>query len=135
MNTNRSPGHNKRLCETSASTSSFSETLPELLHNFVEAFDSWPTGIHKPMALLLKPRGLSDALADRYEALEELLERIDVKHRVLTGCNVSPLVQLLDMLVLGDYVSYYLALLRGIDPSPTPTLDSLKRRTAGIDRA
>ncbi len=111
----------------------FSETLPELLHNFVEAFDSWPTGIHKPMALLLKPRGLSDALADRYEALQALLERLEVKHQVLAGCDASPLVQLLDMLVLGDYVSYYLALLRGIDPSPTPTLDSLKRRTAGID--
>ena len=113
----------------------FSETLPELLHNSVEALDSWPAGIHQPMALILKPCGLSGAAADRYEALEGLLERKEVKHRVLTGCDVSPLVQLLDMLVLGDYVSYYLALLRGVDPSPTPTLDGLKRRAAGIDRA
>ena len=87
------------------------------------------------MALLLMPCGLSDALADRYQALEERLKRIKFKHQVLAGCDASPLVQLLDMLVLGDYVSYYMALLRGVDPSPTPTLDSLKRRTAGIDRA
>ena len=113
----------------------FSETLPELLHNFVEAFDSWPSGVHQPMTLLLKPCGLSSALADRYEALQTLLERIGAEHRVLTGCDVSPLAQLLDMMVLGDYVSYYLALLRGVDPSLTPTLDGLKRRAAGIDRA
>ena len=113
----------------------FSETLPELLHNFVEALDSWPTSIHQPIALLLKPYGLSGAAADRYEALEGLLERKEVEYRVLAGCNVSPLVQLLDMLVMGDYVSYYLALLRGVDPSPTPILDGMKRRAARIDRA
>ena len=113
----------------------FSDTLPELLHNFVEALDSWSAGAHQPLALLLIPRGLSVALADCYGALEELLEGVGVKHRVLTGADASPFVQLLDMLVLGDYVSYYLALLRGLDPSPTPILDGLKRRVAGIDPA
>ena len=111
----------------------FSETLPELLHNFVEAFDSWPDDAHQPMAVLLKPCGLTGTMADRYEALEELLDRIGVRQRILTGCAANPLVQLLDMMVLGDYVSYYLALLRGVDPSPTPTLEGLKRRAAGID--
>ena len=27
------------------------------------------------------------------------------------------------MLLLGDYMSYYLALLNGADPSPVPTID------------
>ena len=30
---------------------------------------------------------------------------------------------ILSMLALGDYVSYYLALLQGIDPSPVPAID------------
>ena len=50
---------------------------------------------------------------------------------MIPGCGERALEQLLDMLVLGDYVSYYLAMLRGVNPSPTPTLDSLKRRPTG----
>jgi len=30
------------------------------------------------------------------------------------------------MLSLGDYVSYYLALLQGVDPSPNPSIDEAK---------
>ena len=37
-----------------------------------------------------------------------------------------PLGQLLNMLLLGDYLSYYLAILRGVDPSPNPTITEAK---------
>jgi len=32
------------------------------------------------------------------------------------------------MVYLGDWVSYYLAILNGIDPTPVPDIDLLKKR-------
>jgi len=38
----------------------------------------------------------------------------------------------LGLVLLGDWVSYYLALLYGIDPSPVPEIDLLKQRLAEV---
>ncbi len=38
---------------------------------------------------------------------------------------------MLDTLYLGDYTSYYLAALNGVDPSPVRAIDELKRRAPG----
>ena len=38
------------------------------------------------------------------------------------------LARLLSLIYLGDWVSYYLALLRGADPWAVPVLEEVKRR-------
>ena len=35
-------------------------------------------------------------------------------------------------LYLGDFTSYYLSILRGIDPSPVPIIDELKEKLNSI---
>ena len=42
----------------------------------------------------------------------------------------SPLAQLLSVLTIGDWVSYYLALLNGADPTPVTAIDYLKAELA-----
>ena len=106
----------------------FFETLPELLHNSVEAYGSGlPVG--GLMALLLQGAA-GDRDSGIYEghnrAVLELLGRSGTPHLVVTAEEGPPLAQLLGMLQLGDYVSYYLALLRGVDPAPNPTIDAAK---------
>ena len=108
----------------------FFETIPELLHNSVESYSSGPAG-QPLMVLLLQPDTGPMELESHYEVVSELLNRNSVTHRVLQGDGGTPLAQLLGILVLGDYVSYYLALLRGVDPSPTPTLEEGKELLAG----
>lgn len=106
----------------------FFETLPELLHNSVEAYQSPLVSVQ---VLLLQPNAAGNGLKDRYEAIVELLGRGNIPHRVLKAEDGTPLAQLLSMLALGDYVSYYLALLKGLDPSPTPVLQLGKDLLAG----
>lgn len=100
----------------------FFEAIPELLHNSVEAFHSSFADGKNINVLLLQPSAVGKELNVRYDAVAGLLHRGNVPHRVLKAAGDSPLTQLLSMLVLGDYVSYYLALLKGVDPSPTPLL-------------
>jgi glucose/mannose-6-phosphate isomerase len=105
----------------------FFEAIPELLHNSVEAYPDWAESGIPLTALVLQPNTAPEESSGHYEVLAELLRRHTVPHRVLMGGDGSPLVQLLNMLVLGDYVSYYLAMLKGVDPSETPSLQEAKR--------
>ena len=109
----------------------FFESVPELLHNAVEPYpDSRLPGNdgvgQELMALVLQPAIGSGPLACSYRVVIEMLKRHEVPHRIITGSSGDPLAQVLSMLALGDYVSYYLALLRGIDPSPTPSIEEAK---------
>ena len=98
-----------------------------MLHNSVEAYPDWAESGLPLTALILQPNTAPEESSGHYEALAELLKRNTVPHRVLKGGDGSQLVQLLKMLVLGDYVSYYLAMLKGVDPSQTPSLEEAKR--------
>jgi len=105
----------------------FFEAIPELLHNSVEAYPDWAESGIPLTALVLQPNTAPEESSGHYEVLAELLRRHTVPHHVLMGGDGSQLVQLLNMLVLGDYVSYYLAMLKGVDPSETPSLQEAKR--------
>jgi glucose/mannose-6-phosphate isomerase len=104
----------------------FFETIPELLHNSIEAYRSLPDISERTMVLLLQPNPGADQLGDRYRVVAHLLQQSAISYRALEGRGGRPLQQLLGMLLLGDYVSYYLAMLNGVDPSPTPTLSKAK---------
>ena len=103
------------------------ETIPEMLHNSVEAFPT-PVPIKElAVTLLLEPHGLDGGRQQRYAVVAELLGRNNMPYHRLQAEEGPPLSQLMNMLILGDYVSYYLALLQGIDPSPNPSIDEAKK--------
>ena len=108
---------------------SFFEALPELLHNSVEAFGSAPP--HPSIALILEPgtggAGTGNMIHSRHNrVISETLTLHKIPNITAKGEGSSPLAQVLNMLLLGDYVSYYLAMLRGVDPSPNPSIDTAK---------
>jgi glucose/mannose-6-phosphate isomerase len=109
----------------------FFETVPELLHNSVEAYGSSPKISQHVMVLLLQPNTVADQVTNRYYIVARLLSQSGLSHRILEGQNGPPLGQMLGMLLLGDYVSYYLALLNGVDPSPTPAISLAKQPLPG----
>ncbi|MCH8349361.1 MAG: bifunctional phosphoglucose/phosphomannose isomerase [Chloroflexi bacterium] len=110
----------------------FFESIPELLHNAVESYSASPILSQQLIAVVLQPAAGREETGQPYLVVAELLRRAGVEHRVLQGSEGPPLAQLLDMLLLGDLVSYYLAVLRGVDPSPTPTLNTAKELMAGF---
>ncbi len=104
----------------------YHEPIPEILHNSVEAFPTdFPTD-GRAVALLLEPGGPDDGQQRRYEVVAGLLKRNGMPFHRLQAGQGPALSRLMNMLILGDYVSYYLALLRGIDPSPNPSIDEAK---------
>lgn len=109
----------------------FAELLPELLHNSVESFPGGPEIRRRTTALLLKPHQTAPEMESRYTVLSEMLDQSGVENRTFTGVQGGALTQSLSMIVLGDYISYYLGLLNDINPSETPSINFSKERMSG----
>ena len=110
----------------------FAEVLPELFHNSVESFPGSPEIQKLTTALILKPYQPNSALGERYAVLTAMLDQYGIKNRTFTGVSGGVLAQSLSMIVLGDYISYYMGLLNGMNPSETPSIDDAKQRFSTI---
>jgi glucose/mannose-6-phosphate isomerase len=51
----------------------------------------------------------------------------------VTSAGEGRLAQLLDLMYLGDWTSYYLALANDVDPGPIDAITQLKARLAILD--
>ena len=53
-------------------------------------------------------------------------------HMVFQAKGKSPLAQMMSLVLFGDYVSFYLALLNAVDPTPVAPIDYLKKRLSEL---
>lgn len=109
----------------------FSEVLPELNHNSVVGLPL-PEGVkgQARVVLLVSPDFTHPRTALRFRVTREILEKGRIEVEAVNPQGKSALAQILSSLHMGDWVSYYLALLYGVDPSPVPVIDHLKTRMA-----
>ncbi len=112
--------------EENAERSAHAYSLPELHHN---SWIPWMNDEDPPGAIIwlgaeeahprvLKRKGLS----------EEHLSDRGIPFMDLPSYGLGRLNRLLTSVLIGDFVSVYLALLRGMDPSSTGPLDAMKAR-------
>ena len=110
----------------------FFEALPELHHNAVVGLQI-PPALHDHVTVLMLRSALDfSRIQARWDVTAELLQREGVAFEVLNGRGKSKLAQMLSLIHFGDYVSYYLALLNAVDPSPVQTIAFLKKRLEEI---
>jgi glucose/mannose-6-phosphate isomerase len=104
-----------------------SGSFPELFHNVVLACEA-PKEVLDPLCLLFIRDPLeSDTMSRKIDRFKALFEpRVG---RVLEAWarGRGKLARMFSILLLGDYVSTYLALLYGHDPSSMDAIDELKR--------
>ncbi len=103
----------------------FTNTFPELGHNEIVGWEGDMSPFH---LVLLRDREEIPLQSRTISATLEL-----VRHRCRGVEEVKSrgehlLARLLSLVYMGDWVSYYLALLRGVDPTPIPLIEELKRR-------
>jgi glucose/mannose-6-phosphate isomerase len=108
----------------------FYEELPELAHNSVEGYTLPPGTRLGTYVTLLHSYLLHPRVSAKYQVVEEVLVEQGVAYRQIDAVGETPLAHLLSSVMLGDYVSYYLAMLNGVDPSPTILLEQVKQHMA-----
>jgi len=106
------------------------DVMSELNHNAVVGFPHPPIARDAQTVLLLRSRRDNPRHQIRFEVTKELLDRAQIPHKDLQFDGDSLLSEILQMTYFTDYVSFYVALLNGADPSPVTSIDYLKDRLA-----
>ena len=122
----------KTQINENAKTPAWTEELPEMHHNAVVGFER-PGAVEDAAVVLLGPAApdAEGPLNERYVITRDALTELNVPVLWPAAAGHSALARLLEAVLLGDYVSYYLALVNGVDPTPTRTLDRVKARIRG----
>jgi glucose/mannose-6-phosphate isomerase len=119
----------KTQVNENAKLPAFSHELPEMNHNEICGWDGAP-GLAKFSAVFLEDADHPPAIAKRFALSDELIAAdAHVTHRIST-VGRAPVERVLSLVLLGDLVSLYLAVLRGVDPTPVEILVRLKDRLA-----
>jgi len=106
------------------------DVMSELNHNAVVGFPHPPIAKDALTVLLLRSDRDNPRHKIRFDVTGELLDRSGVKHKTLKFSGANMLSEVLQMTMFTDYVSFYIALLNGADPSEVKSIDYLKDRLA-----
>ncbi len=109
----------------------FHEVFPELNHNAVVGYQFPPELAARLHVIMLRSASLNPRLGLRQDITGELLQRAGVPFDIIDARGKRALAQMLSLVLFGDYVSGYLAMLYGVDPTPVAVIDYLKKRLAG----
>ncbi len=104
------------------------DVVPELTHNTVAGY-SCPSSLREiAFVVVLSAASNTPRVRKRLEIVGELLRRNGFAYRVLQARGQSKLAQVLSSVHMGDYVSYYLAMLYDADPWEIGSIDWVKER-------
>ena len=109
----------------------FWNAYPELDHNEICGWGQHGDVTRQLVTIVeLRHRFEHPQVARRFSITREIME--EAVHQVLQveAEGEGRLAQLLDLMYLGDWVSCYLALARGVDPGPIDAISVLKERLA-----
>ena len=104
----------------------FWNEYPEFNHNEFLGWTSHP--VEKPFAVFdLVSSFEHPQILKRFEISDRLLSGLRPKATVIPLVGDSPIAQLLWASILADYVSIYVAVLNGVDPTPVELIEKFKK--------
>lgn len=109
-----------------AKNTAWTGTLPEFNHNEFIGWSSHP--VEKPFAVIDLISTFEHPRTQlRFKVTDRLLSGMRPKAITVTAQGESPLEHLLYLVLFGDFVTLYLGLLNGIDPSPVELVERFKK--------
>ncbi len=104
----------------------FGHVLPEMNHNEINGWQH-PKGLTKQFSVVLL-RDVDDhkRVQIRFTALADIIKKNVKGIHTVEGTGKSLLSRMFTAIYLGDWVSYHMAALNAVDPSPVPVIMSLK---------
>jgi glucose/mannose-6-phosphate isomerase len=119
----------KTQINENAKMPAFANEIPELDHNEIMGWQS-AGELGRFSAVFLDDSDLHPRIRQRIELTRGLIAGEEAAtYRIETAGN-SATERLLSLVLLGDLVSLYLAVLRGVDPSPVQMIERLKSALA-----
>jgi glucose/mannose-6-phosphate isomerase len=104
----------------------FYEHLPEANHNAIVSFELPQEVSRLVFVVYLTSPNFHPRVAHHYEFSQRMLGEAGVGFAEVRAEGRSALAQAMTTVLFGDYVSYYLALLNEVDPTPTTPIENLR---------
>ncbi len=105
----------------------FYEQLPEASHNALVSCELPREVAALVFVVYLRSPDFHPQVTLHYEFSQRALAEAGGEYAEVRAEGGSALAQTMTSVLMGDYVSYYAALLNGVDPTPTTIIDNLKR--------
>jgi len=114
--------------EENAKNLAFHHLLPEMDHNELVGWEFPAEALRQIGVVFLRDRGDHSQVQRRFDLTKEIVaRRSQVVHEVWSQ-GESLLARIFSVICLGDFVSFYLACLNEVDPTPVPAIETLKQR-------
>jgi len=111
----------------------FWDVFPELNHNEVVAWGGeGRINLKAFYPLFIRDRKEGDKVKRRIEVTQSIIERQGLKYGEIWTEGESLLSRILSAIYIGDWISFYLAILQEVDPTPVRAIDFLKRELSKL---
>jgi len=115
-----------QICENSKKMA-YTGLLPEMSHNDIMGWEV-PEASLRAGVIFLRSAGEHPRVSARFPLIRDIIGDRASFCGEYWGSGANLLSRLFSLILLGDYASVYLALLRGLDPTPIATIDGMKTK-------
>lgn len=115
-----------QLCENSKILV-FSNVFPELGHNELVGWEILSGLEDRLIVIFLKDKDDFLKIKKRMDIVKKIIQDKNVKVVEVESSGPNLLARIFSLIQLGDFVSFYLAILNGVDPTPVRLIDYLKK--------
>ncbi len=106
----------------------FCNVFPELNHNEIMGWERLPNMLTNFQIIYFRDQADYKRNQKRMRVTQRILEKVTSPIIELSTEGISRMARLFSLIYLGDWVSFYLAVINGIDPTPIEKIQILKRR-------
>ncbi len=121
----------QQICEN-AKNLAFVNFFPEFNHNELVGWQNKNNSKNNLIVLFLKDKDDHRRVKARMEIVKEILKRQKLELIEIESQGKNLLQRMFYLIQLGDWASFYLAMLNGVDPTPIQVIDYLKNRLEKI---
>ncbi len=112
--------------KTIASTNLF----PEMTHNEIVGWECPEKALKNLAVIMLRDSGDNSRVAKRIEIVKKIVVGLGIKVIEVNSRGKGLLARIFSLIYIGDYVSFYLAILNKRDPTPVDRIAYLKKEMA-----
>ena len=116
-----------------AKTMSFYFPIPEADHHILEAFQ-FPTNLNETVeCVFYLSSHFNEIIIKRIDKTAAMIKDLGIPVRTIKFNGQTKLEEVMDAIHMGSYLSFYSALLNGIDPTPIPNVESFKEELRDLN--
>ncbi|MEW5796905.1 MAG: bifunctional phosphoglucose/phosphomannose isomerase [Candidatus Zixiibacteriota bacterium] len=116
-----------QICEN-AKMMAFANVYPEFNHNELVGWSGMSLEQKEQLIVLnLRSEDDHEKISARMDVVKRLIEEQDIMVIDLYASGETPVQRVFNLIQMGDFVSYYLAILNDVDPSPVDVIENLKK--------